>query len=103
MPEGAGSSRAEAMAGLARVKHELLRDLRIGEWLDAAEHDEGLGEWEKANLHEMGRTHRRAVGVPSDLVEASSGTDWSVASSREASARGICRKPGTMACNSSFT
>lgn len=67
----APASRADAMAGLARVRHELLVDARVGDWLGAAEIESDLGDWERANLKQMRWQYLRATAVPADLVEAS--------------------------------
>lgn len=75
MPESAGPARAEAMAGFLRVRHELLVDPRVGEWLSVAAEQADLGDFEVANLLQMRRLYRRATAVPADLVEASAQAD----------------------------
>jgi len=46
-------------------------DLALDELLSRAEEDiDTLGEWQRANLHEMRHSWRHANSVPSDLVEA---------------------------------
>lgn len=78
MPQSAGEARAESIAGLTRLRHELLIERQVGDWIDTAtrqlENGE-LGDWEAANLREMGRAYRRATVVPGDLVEASTKAD----------------------------
>lgn len=70
MPEGAGASRAEAMATLSVVWHELESDPALADRFDAAERERDLGPWQRANLSEMKRRFVRARAVPLDLVEA---------------------------------
>ncbi len=74
MPEGAAASRAETLAALSVIRHELLTDPRVGDWLDAAEAEPGPGvatdPWCRANLREMRRAWVHAAAVPADLVEA---------------------------------
>src|SRR5690606_31988504 len=70
MPAHAGPSRAEALAGLARLRHELLTRAEVGELIDQAESQTDLGDWERANLTEMARWYRRATAIAPDLVEA---------------------------------
>lgn len=71
MPESAGTARAEAMAGFMRLRHELLVDPRVGEWLMSAAEQPDLSGFENANLLQMRRLYYRATAVPSALVEAS--------------------------------
>jgi len=70
MPQQAGNSRAESMAGLARLSHELLTQQRVGDWLLAAAEQDDLGDWERANVREMQRLYRRATALEPNLVEA---------------------------------
>jgi carboxypeptidase Taq len=71
MPPGGNRVRAEQMATLRQLAHELLTGAETGELLDAAEQDAaGLGPWQAANLREMRRSHRRATALPTDLVAA---------------------------------
>lgn len=75
MPPSAGTARAEAMAGLARVRHELLTEPRLEDWFHSAQEQKDLGAWEVANLNEMRRQNRRALAVPAALVEAAANAD----------------------------
>lgn len=70
MPDSAGQGRAEAMATLSVVWHELLCDPRLAEAFERARGQTGLDEWQRANLREMERRYLRARAVPLDLVEA---------------------------------
>ncbi len=71
MPKGGAAGRAEEMATLHLISHELRVDQRIGEWLDAVTEGE-LDSWQRANVREMRRAYRHATAVPADLVEAAS-------------------------------
>jgi carboxypeptidase Taq len=71
MPDGAAPTRAETLATLDVLRHDLLADPRAADDLDAAESDTArLDDWQRANLREMRRLWRHAVAVPADLVEA---------------------------------
>lgn len=72
MPKGAAATRAESMALLHVLRHGMVTDPRIGDWLGEAEGDSGLGEWERANLREIRRIWTVETALPPDLVEASS-------------------------------
>jgi carboxypeptidase Taq len=71
MPTGGGDARAEALATLDGLVHELGTDPRIGDWLERASSAE-LGETERASVREMARVYRRATALPQELVEAQS-------------------------------
>ncbi|WP_038368399.1 carboxypeptidase M32 [Bosea sp. UNC402CLCol] len=72
MPKGAAETRAESMALLQVLRHGMVTDARIGDWLAKAESDGSLGAWEKANLREIRRVWTVETALPADLVEASS-------------------------------
>ncbi len=73
MPNGAAEGRAEQLAQLRVIAHELLTAPRTGDLIaEAGEGTASLGEWERANLREMRRLHLHAAAVPADLVAASS-------------------------------
>ena len=68
MPNGSAGGRAEQMATLGVLRHEMLTGTEVGDLLAAAE---GLGDpWRKANVARMGHMHAHAAAVPSDLVAA---------------------------------
>jgi len=71
MPAGGAGARAEQLATLSLLGHEMLCAGEIGDLLEQAENAE-LGLWETANLREMGRNRRHATAVPGDLVTAMS-------------------------------
>ena len=72
MPPGAADGRAEQLATLKVLSHELLTDDDNADLLADAEHETELSNWQEANLHEMRRAYLHATAVPADLVEASS-------------------------------
>jgi carboxypeptidase Taq len=70
MPSGGAAARAEQLATLRLVCHELLTDPAVAELLAAAEAEPALDPWQRANLAEMRRLWVHATAVPADLVEA---------------------------------
>jgi carboxypeptidase Taq len=71
MPEGGRSARAEQLAALSVLSHELITSPQTEQWL--AEADEAaLDSWQAANLREMRRKHTHATALTPDLVEAMS-------------------------------
>lgn len=72
MPTGAAGTRAESMALLQVMRHDLATAPQIGDWLADAEATGGLGPWERANLREIRRVWTVETALPADLVEASS-------------------------------
>jgi carboxypeptidase Taq len=73
MPTGGGESRAEALATLRVLCHELAVDPKVGDELAAAEAQVGgLDPWQRANLREMQRGYVRETALPTALVQACS-------------------------------
>lgn len=73
MPEGSAHGRAEQIAALSVLQHELLVSDDVRDSLDAARElldDPADGSWEAANLREMSRAYINAAAVPGDLIEA---------------------------------
>jgi carboxypeptidase Taq len=71
MPRGGNEARAEQVATLRQMAHELLTDPRTGGLLDEAEAEAGqLGAWQQANLREMRRAYTQAVALEPALVAA---------------------------------
>lgn len=73
MPEGSATGRAEQIAVLSGLRHDLLVDAGVRDNIHAAQEVLGTssGEsWEEANLREMSRAYTNAAAVPGDLVEA---------------------------------
>ena len=71
MPAGGAEGRAEQLATLDVLCHELITDPAIGGLLAAAE-GEALAAWERANVREMRREWIHATAVETALVEAKS-------------------------------
>ncbi len=71
MPDGGAQARADQMAVLRVMRHELVTTPDLGELLAKAD-GESLDEWQRANLAEMRREWVRATVVPVELVEARS-------------------------------
>jgi len=73
MPVGAAEGRAEQLATLRGMAHDLLVAPRTADLLDEAEADgRDLDAWQSANLREMRRVHAHGGAVPHDLVVAES-------------------------------
>ena len=72
MPEGGAGARAEQLATMKVVCHEILTDPAIGDLLDGAAAQNDLDVWQRANLREMRRAWLHATAVPGDLVDAAS-------------------------------
>ena len=75
MPDGSAPARAEQLATLSVLAHELLTEPEIGDLLEASGDvggDANGNNWQPANLREMRRTYLHATAVPADLVEARS-------------------------------
>jgi carboxypeptidase Taq len=71
MPPGGAAARADQLANLQLVCHELLTDPRMSELLEAAEAEQGaLDPWQRANLAEMRRAWIHATALEPRLVEA---------------------------------
>ncbi|WP_375463160.1 carboxypeptidase M32 [uncultured Methylobacterium sp.] len=71
MPDGAADGRADQLATLHGLAHEILTASETADALAAVE-EGALDPWQRANLQEMRRVHAHASAVPGDLVEASS-------------------------------
>ncbi|MBE0627795.1 MAG: carboxypeptidase M32 [Burkholderiales bacterium] len=71
MPAGGADGRAEQLATLDVICHEMIADPEVGDLLAAAE-GETLTDWERANLREMRRGWIHASAVDAALVEAKS-------------------------------
>jgi carboxypeptidase Taq len=69
MPRGGNEVRAEQVATLRQVAHELLTDARTAELLGEAD-AAALDPWRRANLREMRRAYTRAVALDPALVAA---------------------------------
>ena len=72
MPPGGAAARAEQIATLSVLSHELMVDPKVGDFLSEAETETVEDVWQAANLSEMRRRWVHATAVPGDLVEAMS-------------------------------
>ena len=73
MPSGAAAGRAEQLALLRGMSHDLLSAQQTADLLAAAtDENQDLGPWQAANLREMRRAYDHASSVPHNLVVASS-------------------------------
>lgn len=71
MPEGASPVRAEQLAALAELSHEMLTHPSTAELIAGSEaHSHELDEWQRANLREFKRQWLHETSVPKDLVGA---------------------------------
>lgn len=70
MPAGGAAARAEQLATLKLVSHEILTDPALADLFPGAEAQNDLDSWQRANLREMRRNWRNANALPGDLVEA---------------------------------
>lgn len=70
MPPGGAEARAEQLAHLDVLRHELLSHPDVADLLNAAEQDgEDHDDWRRANLREMGRRWRHTTALSADLTE----------------------------------
>jgi carboxypeptidase Taq len=73
MPPGGAEARAEQLATLEGLAHELQTDPALSDLLEEVSADGGdLDPWQAANLAEMRRQHIHATALSGDLVEAMS-------------------------------
>src|SRR5258707_3084961 len=72
MPEAGAGARAEQLATMKLVCHEILTDAVLGDLLDGAAAKNDLDAWQRAILREMRRIWLHATAVPGDLVDAAS-------------------------------
>src|SRR5262245_324981 len=69
MPAGAASQRAEQLATLSEVTHDMLSDPAVADLIAEAEEDADLlSDWQRANLHEMYQQWKHAVAVEKELT-----------------------------------
>jgi len=70
MPPGGADARAEQLAAMKRIVHDLMTGSQTADWLDAAEATPPDDPWARANLREMRRLWRHAVALDGALVES---------------------------------
>ena len=68
MPAGGAEARAGQLSVLKVLRHEILSDPALADFLDAADEDRSLDDWQQANLGAMRRRRDRSVAVDADLV-----------------------------------
>ncbi len=71
MPPGGGASRAEALATLHSLSHELLIDPKVGYFINQAKSITLESPWQQANLYWMEEAYRKANCLPTELVQQS--------------------------------
>lgn len=67
MPLGAAKRRAENLASLEGLYHEIVSDRSISDALIKA--NVGSNPWDKANIREMSRAYRHAQALPETVIE----------------------------------
>jgi len=72
MPSGGSPSRSDQTALLETMVHDITAGLELGEAIEAADGDNALDAWQRANVEETKRQYIRATAIPSDLVAAKS-------------------------------
>ena len=70
MPDGGASARGEQVSTLQVICHEMLVAPDLPDLIDAAEQQNDLDTWQRANLAEIRREWLHATAVPADLVSA---------------------------------
>ena len=73
MPEGSADGRAEQIATLSVMRHELVVDPAVSDGIARVKQDFAAADtdaWHLGNLREMERAYLLAAAVPGDLVEA---------------------------------
>ncbi len=67
MPEGGSTDRNEALAELAVIAQNLAIAPEVGAWLGDADKEQGLDEWQRANVREMRRQYINNTAIPTEL------------------------------------
>ncbi|MEE8394245.1 MAG: carboxypeptidase M32 [Rhodospirillales bacterium] len=70
MPDGGASARSAQIAELKALSHSIITDPLVGDLLDGAESQNGLGPWQAANLREMRRIRAHSTALDENLVVA---------------------------------
>lgn len=70
MPKDGGTARADSLATLRFLVHEMITSNELGELIDAARDERPTDQWEIANLRVIEHERIRSTAVPSDLVVA---------------------------------
>lgn len=69
MPPGGGASRANALATLAKLMHEIRTSEAIKNNIIQAKQEQLSDDWQKQNLALIEKNFKRAICVPAELVE----------------------------------
>lgn len=72
MPEGGGVARGDALAEASVLLSELSSAPELAVWLEDAEGDDRLTDWQRANVREIKRQYTYNTAIPKDLVKKSS-------------------------------
>jgi len=70
MPPASAASRAEQIAALQSVRHEIITAEEMEELFNEVDNRGELTDWQAANVREMRRRWRRQTALNADLVEA---------------------------------
>ena len=73
MPKNSRENRAEQLAYLSKIRHQLISSPKVGKLIDIAK-KEKLDDENQSNLKEMEREYLMSSSLPSDLVEKLSNT-----------------------------
>jgi carboxypeptidase Taq len=73
MPKNSRENRAEQLAYLSKIRHQLISSSNVGKLIDIAK-KEKLDDENQSNLKEMEREYLMSSSLPSDLVEKLSNT-----------------------------
>lgn len=68
MPPGGGEARAQALAGLQVLQHQLLVGPKVKQWLEEAKNTQWESEWQQVNLQWMEDQYLKASCIPEELV-----------------------------------
>ena len=68
MPKNSRKNRAEQLAYLSKIRHQLISSPKVGKLIDIAK-KEKLDDENQSNLKEMEREYLMSSSLPSDLVE----------------------------------
>lgn len=71
MPPGGGEARAQALAALQSLRHELLTNRQVGEWIMQAKQETLSSPWQQANLNWIEKNYLKASCLPTELVQRS--------------------------------
>lgn len=69
MPDGGARSRAEQVSALALIIHEMQTAPDMDDLISSAENDNGLDDWQRANVREIRHGWLHSNAVPADLVD----------------------------------